>query len=360
MQQVKFENQTSIEENDTVTTVLKDVKAFVRPLEFLSRDLSRVREQIGEVKDKFKDLKNESDHSIATSRKANEIGRKIKDGKFSAKIGVLDTKASDMQENMEEAIELNKKIPGLVNNLTESYANLGVSVENVKELQAPLSDKVEKLLDELRLNENTVSQSQNHARQMKYEADGLQGMLDRTKAYSDNAIAAATSYEKIVDSLEDALASAEKGSSNADSATEIINNLHSSELVEPSRNQLVQAENYLRQVEYDLKIPLRDAKSTIDTIEGANNITSYSLNNVQKELDKIESPNDMSDLDKAITDSTSATKRTQETQDNIKDILENLPTYTNSLRKLRLGLTDLNSGTGSSDRECKLYFLCLA
>lgn len=128
MQTVKFDKQPAIEENDTVTTVLKDTKAFVRPLDALTKDLGKVHEQIAEVKDKLKDLRNQSDHSIATSRKANEIGNKIKDAKFSTKLGVLETRSADMTENIENAIKYNLEVPQLIEDLRDSYVNLGMLI----------------------------------------------------------------------------------------------------------------------------------------------------------------------------------------------------------------------------------------
>lgn len=83
MQSVKFDHKPAIEENATVTTVLKDMKKFVRPLDKLNKDLGAVSKNIAEAKDKLRDLRNQSDYSISTSRKANEIGNKIKDAKFS-------------------------------------------------------------------------------------------------------------------------------------------------------------------------------------------------------------------------------------------------------------------------------------
>lgn len=164
------------------------------------------------------------------------------------------------------------------------FAVKDVSVKNVVELKEPLADTVEKLEEELKRNENTVAQSMDHAVKLKQEADDLQGTLDYTKAYADNAIVAATSYKKIVNALNASAEHSIKAKKDAENATNIINKLHDAgeETTEPSRNLLVRATSYLRQVEEDLKIPLKDEKTTIHHVEGANNITSYSLNNVQK------------------------------------------------------------------------------
>jgi hypothetical protein len=78
MQSVTFDPEPALEENATVTTVLKDMNKFVRPLGRLSKDLKLVGDQIMEVKDKLRDLRNQSDYSIGTSKKANDIANKIK------------------------------------------------------------------------------------------------------------------------------------------------------------------------------------------------------------------------------------------------------------------------------------------
>lgn len=98
MQTVKFDHQPALEENATVSTVLKDMKKFVRPLDKLNKDLKGVSGNIAETRERLKDLRNQSDYSIATSKKANEIGNKIKDAKFSVKLGLLEEKASNMLE----------------------------------------------------------------------------------------------------------------------------------------------------------------------------------------------------------------------------------------------------------------------
>lgn len=63
---------------------------------------------------------------------------------------------------------------------------------------------------------------------------------------------------------------------------------------EPSRNLLVMAQQSQRRVEHELKIPLRDAQSTLTNVETANNITSFTISNFAKYIKykfKIESVN---------------------------------------------------------------------
>lgn len=126
MQGVSFDHQPALDENVTATTVLKDLKKFVRPLENLQKDLGKVSEKIKETKDKLEDLKANSANSIATSRKANEISNKIKDAKFSAKLAVLEKRATDMLENAAIGTELNAKSPEILQDLETSYIDLGI------------------------------------------------------------------------------------------------------------------------------------------------------------------------------------------------------------------------------------------
>lgn len=51
---------------------------------------------------------------------------------------------------------------------------------------------------------------------------------------------------------------------------------------EPARNMVAMALSAQKEVELDLKIPLRDAKSSISNVEVANNITGTALGNFEK------------------------------------------------------------------------------
>lgn len=64
----------------------------------------------------------------------------------------------------------------------------------------------------------------------------------------------------------------------------------------------------------------------------------------------------MSDIEESVRTSTTATKMAQEAQDDVDGIVENLPTYSNNLKKLRVTVNDLNSGTGISDTQCMENF----
>ena len=91
----------------------------------MDQDLKKVAEKVGESREKLKDLRNQSDYSIQTSRKANEISTKIRDARFPVKISVLESKANDMLDNIGVATELNLKSPEILDKLELSYIDLG-------------------------------------------------------------------------------------------------------------------------------------------------------------------------------------------------------------------------------------------
>lgn len=98
----------------------------------------------------------------------------------------------------------------------------GSLTNSVKEQGETLQTMVDRLADELRQNENTVAQSQDHAQQLEYEADALDRTLRSTKAYAERAVAAATAYKNIEGSLQDALKATEKAKADAGNATKIV------------------------------------------------------------------------------------------------------------------------------------------
>jgi len=61
----------------------------------------------------------------------------------------------------------------------------------------------------------------------------------------------------------------------------------------------------------------------------------------------------MTDMDDSVESSRMAKKKADDVQGEVDEILENLPKHANRLRQLRVTVSDLNSGVGISDDECK-------
>lgn len=93
------------------------------------------------------------------------------------------------------------------------------SVQELKEKQEQSTDT---LVNELENNKNTIRESQEHARQLKWQADNLDRLFGNSKRASEAAFAAATAYQKIADAIDSAEEQANIAQRNAGNATDTV------------------------------------------------------------------------------------------------------------------------------------------
>lgn len=126
LESISFDHTPALEENSTVSKVIKEVTNFVQPLEQLNTDLHEIRDRVDETKDKLRDMRNQSDYAINTSRKSRDIGNKITAAKFYVKFNLLEQKAQTMLDNAAQADEMNRGTPEIQEGLRNSYYDLGM------------------------------------------------------------------------------------------------------------------------------------------------------------------------------------------------------------------------------------------
>ncbi|ODM92460.1 Laminin subunit alpha [Orchesella cincta] len=327
MQDVKFDPTKAQEENKTAGEILGDVQEFVKPIKALTMQLNEEGEKLVNVRDKLKDLRNQSDYSIDTSRRANEIMDKIKEAKFPVKIGVLEGRSKEMLDNIENATYTNRFTEALIDELDNSNLQLDAAYSSVKELQVPLAQKSDTLENELQNHKDTIATSQQHAEKLKMEADDLDDMLADTRDASENAVSAATAYKNIVDALSEALNAADMAKISADNATEITNGIGEEALgaMEPSKNLLILAAESESLVDQSLRRPLRDAKQAIELIEQMNRDTVSNLASINSDLERLEDRGDLGDVRESVGVSGDASERAARIQSDVDDILSSLP-----------------------------------
>jgi len=65
-------------EDQLATQVLRNITRYLRPITAFGKDQQKQAEEIVNIRNKLKDIRNESDYSVLNSDKANEISGKIK------------------------------------------------------------------------------------------------------------------------------------------------------------------------------------------------------------------------------------------------------------------------------------------
>lgn len=78
MQNVRFDPTSAEAENKTAGEMLRSVQDFVQPITSLTKELNSESAKLLSIREKLRDLRNQSDYSIDTSRRSNEIMDKIK------------------------------------------------------------------------------------------------------------------------------------------------------------------------------------------------------------------------------------------------------------------------------------------
>lgn len=146
----------------------------------------------------------------------------IREAKFPVKVAVLENRANNMMDNIENASLTNGLTERLIDDLDNSYLSLDAAHRSVDELQVPLEQKSDTLKNALENYQDSIGSSRRHAQNLQREADRLDNMLTDTRAVSENAVAAASAYKNIVDALSEALNAADKAKMSADNTTSIV------------------------------------------------------------------------------------------------------------------------------------------
>lgn len=92
----------------------------------------------------------------------------------------------------------------------------------MKRLKGPLVETTETLKSELDHNKDTIQKSNDHVRNLKYQADRLDEDFERSRTASEQAVGAATAYQKITDALNDAHKIATDTRMNSENATAMV------------------------------------------------------------------------------------------------------------------------------------------
>jgi len=83
------------------------------------------------------------------------------------------------------ASSLNEKSGLGASQLGTSYQDLENVWESVKELKSPLGQTTDTLKNELEANKDTIRKSNEHVRNLKYQADRLDEDFDRSRSASE-------------------------------------------------------------------------------------------------------------------------------------------------------------------------------
>ncbi len=61
----------------------------------------------------------------------------------------------------------------------------------------------------------------------------------------------------------------------------------------------------------------------------------------------------MSDINQSVRSSDQALRKAEDVEDEVHSIVEALPNHSNRMKNIRVTVSELNSGTGISDSQCK-------
>ena len=78
MKKVTFNADDISKENIRAAGALANITEYVKPINSFSKEQQKQAAKIVSMRDKLRDLRNESDYSISTSDRANDISNKIK------------------------------------------------------------------------------------------------------------------------------------------------------------------------------------------------------------------------------------------------------------------------------------------
>ncbi len=78
LSRVKFTSDDIRAEKDLAEQVLRNITDYLKPITGFTNEQQKQSDNIINIRDKLKDIRNQSDYSVLTSEKANDISNKIK------------------------------------------------------------------------------------------------------------------------------------------------------------------------------------------------------------------------------------------------------------------------------------------
>lgn len=72
-------NASEVEqEQNNAEKALRDIKDYVAPVKLITAEVRKDSEKMAQIKNKLKDIRNQTDYSLQTARKANAISKEIR------------------------------------------------------------------------------------------------------------------------------------------------------------------------------------------------------------------------------------------------------------------------------------------
>ncbi|XP_069164876.1 laminin subunit alpha isoform X2 [Procambarus clarkii] len=295
MEKRSFEGQRDkVEvELEKAKEMLDNIQTFYDPIKGQQEIIDTYEERMKSFEGKIKEIREYIQKAIHQTRDAEQMIRNNKlFGYNSLKKKLDEIRRLDGQINteLEESQELINQANQNLINATANYDMLDTEIMHLRAAKSTLTDSVTLMMRELEEAELPAQKAQSHAEQLRIRAEELDGLLADTREVSEKALAAASAYEDIVFSIDDAYNASLSANMSALKAV-VKSEGVSDQAVESQANseeKYGSAEVHAQQVKRELRPQLMQAQVDVRTLKDLNLNISNSLVVIERGLDTLE------------------------------------------------------------------------
>ncbi|GAB6025535.1 hypothetical protein CHUAL_011266 [Chamberlinius hualienensis] len=332
------------DELEAAKDVLEKAKRFVDPALENSQRVAELKAQMDNLRDKLKDLVNNSNSANADSTEAEHLNKKNENPPANEKVKKITASKEAIDGLLEEAQMLLDKAKALLDEARNNFVDLDLDDDRFGQLIDRLKNYVDDLKNGLKDVAINVRKAEGHAKKLQEQAAELDGLLADTRGSAENAVKAANSYGNIVDAIKKARDAAEVAVDAAQNATAATGGLDGDarDSLRLSKQLLDEALLTRGRVEGDLAERLGKAKAGVEQVAVTNAANRKGIDEINRAMDRLPSRTLGSDAERAAAKSERANGKAQDAIEKVKIFKDQLPKIKDWAEQMPRDIDDAN------------------